>query len=661
MPDLNTKGEHIMSRLKKLNLNGTEYDIGDDSGASGHTIQNENGTDFTARTNLQFLNAVVRDDPTNDRTIVETIGGEAGLPVGDVINPTIRTSGTSIFINWQDPNDFIVSDVTLAEWIGTVVVIKEGSEPQSRTDGTLVMDNTTRRGSSASEVEIPNLNYGTRYYVRFFPYTAQGVYTRGSSVNTIPAIASLPIPTYSDTMTYDGTEQTAEFDNQDLTHTTVTGNTATNAGAYTATFTLNTGYKWANDTVDDISIEWTINKQKLNVPTITADLTYNGSEQHPTVSTYDDTKISVTGIDGTDADTYTATIALIDKYNYLWTDDTTTNVTVDWTIKQADGNATLSTNSVTLDPDHLTATVTISNETGTIGTPTTSDSSVATASLSDHTVTISSVNSKSGTVTISIPIGATKNYKSATVTISVDATFLAIVTWANGTDAQIAAMLEAHYNGSINIYDHWKVGDERVVNLSAMSATGVGESHAAQSVTLVLSNVGGKTLATPVSGKTTCAFQVDQKHSLNETGYMNSTNTNTGGWKSSARRTWCNSVYKNAIPSTLRGIFKEFINQSGTGGGSSSGTENTTDTFALRAEIEVFGSTTYSVSGEGSQVTYYQTSSNRIKNVNGSATAWWERSPRSGTNKRFCRVSSNGTADLDDAVSDRGLAPFGCI
>jgi len=238
---------------------------------------------------------------------------------------------------------------------------------------------------------------------------------------------------------------------------------------------------------------------------------------------------------------------------------------------------------------------------------------------------------------------------------------LEIVTWADGTDEQIAAMVQGHYDGKINLADYWSVGDERVVSLSAMEATGVGESHAAQSVTLVLSNVGGKNLATPINGVTECAFQVDQKHSLNETGYMNSTNTNTGGWKSSARRTWCNSIYKNAIPSTLRGIFKEFINQSGTGGGSTSGVENTTDTFALRAEIEVFGSTSYSVSGEGSQVTYYQTPSNRIKQVNGSNTPWWERSPRSGDNNYFCSVDATGNANGFYASTNRGLAPFGCI
>lgn len=241
---------------------------------------------------------------------------------------------------------------------------------------------------------------------------------------------------------------------------------------------------------------------------------------------------------------------------------------------------------------------------------------------------------------------------------------LEIVTWADGTDEQIVAMLEAHYNGDIDIHDYWAVGDERTVSLSAMSAySPLMDTHAEQDVTFVLSEVGGKTLA---DGVTECAFQWDQKNSLLETGYgyMNESATNKGGWKNSARRAWCNDVYYNAIPETLRPIFKQYINQSGLGGGSSSGVENTTDYVALRAEEEIFGSRTYSVAGEGSQVTYYQTSANRIKkpgDAAGTVFVWWERSPRSGKSDGFCGVAKDGSAGIATATSGRGLAPFGCI
>ena len=395
--------------------------------------------------------------------------------------------------------------------------------------------------------------------------------------------------------------------------------------------------------------------------------TYNGSTQSPTITGLDTTHCDVTGTsESVNAGDFTFTISLKDPTSMVWSDMTIADRTFTWSIAKADGAATLSKSTVELDSDTLSDVVTISGATGEM-TITSSDATVATVapasmSVPGGSVTISSVNNTSGNATITISVASSQNYNSTTITINVVASFLKIVTWANGTDEEIAAMLDAHYAGSIDITDYWTVGDERVVKLSAMEATGVGESHDAQSVRYVLTNVGGKTLATPINGKTTCAFQVDQKHSLMESGYMNSINDNTGGWKSSARRTWCNSVYKNAIPSTLIGIFKEFINQSGTGGGSTSGVEDTTDTFALRAEIEVLGSRTYSVANEGSQVTYYRTSSNRIKKADYNRDSpYWERSPRRSETNRFCSVTSTGGADGPFASTTSGLALFGCI
>jgi hypothetical protein len=141
---------------------------------------------------------------------------------------------------------------------------------------------------------------------------------------------------------------------------------------------------------------------------------------------------------------------------------------------------------------------------------------------------------------------------------------------------------------------------------------------------------------------------------------MNSSNTNTGGWTSSARRTWCNSVFKGALPVNLAPIFKQFENK--TSAGNKSTVINTdVDWFALPSEIEIFGSTTYSASGEGTQFTWYETAANRIKKVDGSAYDWWERSPYTSYTTTFCFVNNNGSADSLNASSALGLAPFGCI
>lgn len=240
-----------------------------------------------------------------------------------------------------------------------------------------------------------------------------------------------------------------------------------------------------------------------------------------------------------------------------------------------------------------------------------------------------------------------------------------IVTWADGTDAEIVAMVNAADNGEINLADYWSVGDERHVTLSAMEATGVGESHVEQTVTFVLMNAGGKTLvnATP-SGRTECSFIVGMKNGLAETGYMRSTNLNTNGWEGLPRRTWCNDVFRNAIPVSLRDIFKQHLNI--TANGNSTTTATSTDYFALPAEKEVFGSASYANSTAEASLTqfeYYKTSSNRIKKTgdSGSANDWWERSPRSDVSTGFCLVYDNGNAGSNGASVACLLSPFGVI
>ena len=233
-----------------------------------------------------------------------------------------------------------------------------------------------------------------------------------------------------------------------------------------------------------------------------------------------------------------------------------------------------------------------------------------------------------------------------------------VVSWADGTDEEIAAMVAAADAGKLTLSDHWHVGDERTVQLSAMSATGVGESHAEQTVQMVLTDPGHYTLA---SGQP-CHFVVVQKDCLKETGYMNASSTNNGGWNECARRTWCNETYRNAIPSALRPIFKRFTNYAANGTGSSAVASS--DYFALFSEKEVFGSTTYADSlaeSKNTQLDYYMTQSNRIKMVNGRAGWWWERSPYSSGSALFCVVRYDGSANYNLASIGNGLSPFGCI
>ena len=247
------------------------------------------------------------------------------------------------------------------------------------------------------------------------------------------------------------------------------------------------------------------------------------------------------------------------------------------------------------------------------------------------------------------------------ITINKTLSFLTIVTFSDGTDEEILAMVQAHYDDKIKLSDYWAIGDTRTVTLSAMSATYVGESHSSQDVQLTIIDFDHDDLVTPINGKTKAAISVQLKNCLNTKGYMNSSNTNSGGWEESARRKWCNDIFYNAIPSILRNGIKQVIKKNYKVYNSNNIT-TTSDYCFLLSETEIFGEKKYSIdSTEGTQYEYYKTSSNRIKQVSGSNYYWWERSPCGDSTASFCYVDNIGGAYWSYASSTFGLAPCLCI
>lgn len=250
---------------------------------------------------------------------------------------------------------------------------------------------------------------------------------------------------------------------------------------------------------------------------------------------------------------------------------------------------------------------------------------------------------------------------------------LKIVTFADGTDAEITKMIEAHYAGKINIGDYWAVGDKRTIHHNAMSATGVSESHKANDYAYVIIGIEHDDLVTPINGKTKAAITIQTERMLyldtttkynssydtsHECGYMNSLRTNDGGWQDCERRIWCNEVYKKCLPTYIQNMMKQVKKK--TSGGSSN------DYAFLPSEIEIFGSTTYSFAGEGKQYQYFKNATaNRYKKPrHGSdyvSGYYWERSPFSSGSNSFCRVNVDGSAGTGDASDTFGVVPCLCI
>lgn len=230
---------------------------------------------------------------------------------------------------------------------------------------------------------------------------------------------------------------------------------------------------------------------------------------------------------------------------------------------------------------------------------------------------------------------------------------LELVSWANGTPEQLAAMLDAHYAGRINIANYWSVGDTRAVALDAISANDCTPAMSAQTAQLVLMNVGGKTLVNAEHSVTTCAFVVGFKNCLIQNGRFNTSETSK--YNTSAIRTFLNNQLYAALPSNLRGIFKLHVNK--TYDYSSSSLSETEDMLILPAEVEVTGSTSYG-HGEGSQFTYYRTAANRIKD----SIAYWIRTPLSSS--RCMGIRPDGTLETgayNPETAYIGVSPFGVI
>ena len=147
-----------------------------------------------------------------------------------------------------------------------------------------------------------------------------------------------------------------------------------------------------------------------------------------------------------------------------------------------------------------------------------------------------------------------------------------------------------------------------------------------------------------------------QMHDCYGTTYqMNSSNTNSGGWRNCAMRSTHLPTILNLMPAEVKAAIKE-VQKKTSAGNQSSGIQTTNDKLFLLSEIEIFGSTTYSYAGEGTQYDYYKAGNSTVKNRSGGAGTWWERSPISGNSANFCRVFSNGTAAVTGAGISSGVA-----
>ena len=114
----------------------------------------------------------------------------------------------------------------------------------------------------------------------------------------------------------------------------------TAAGTYTVTVSWAETTNYTAGSVE--SAEFTVEKAKLTKPSANVDpFVYMGAEQTYTPDGFDADTMTISGNVQTNAGNYTVTVSVTDKYNYVWADDTDTNITFNFVIGKAEQSVTV--------------------------------------------------------------------------------------------------------------------------------------------------------------------------------------------------------------------------------------------------------------------------------------------------------------------------------
>lgn len=664
-------------------------------------------------------------------------GGGGGIPLAPVTGLATLAASGKAYLKWTDPVDTVVGDATLAAWAGTLLVRKAGSMPASRRDGTVVLDNKTRDAYKTQYFCDSGLSDGVTYYYKFFPYSTTNTYADDPANEA--TITPNPVPTgdisnlivaaqlngrvqlkWNDpaaTKVQDGVilstwastkvvYKTDSYPTSPEDGTLVLNSTTRNAHAssplevtgltnettyYFALFPIST--EGAVNTSTTGRITAIPNKVKLTaVPAQSGTLTYTGAELTPTFSNYNTAQLTIDGvIKQTNAGTYKATFT--PTADYCWSDGSTTAKEVSWTISKAAGSLSLNKSSVILNTDKLTDTVTVTRAGDGAISATSSDTSIATVSISGNVITVSHVNKKSGTATITVKVAAGTNHNAPeNKTFTVKAEFVPAMAALNSMSwADIRKVSDA---GIASTY--WKVGDAKQIKVNGTVGStaintdvwafilGFNHNSAKEGSNRIHFQIG----KVSASGNPICfvdstygSYNANQGSFTMNPASGSSSSTNSGGWNNShMRKTLLGSAntptsptaktFMAALPSDLRAVMKPCTKYSDNTGGTTntaSAITATTDYLWLLSEFEVQGARTYASQYEQNsqlQYDYYKAGNSKVfyrHSSTGSTAYWWLRSVYAGHTYSFCSVYTSGAASSTASGRSFGVAPAFCV
>lgn len=515
-----------------------------------------------------------------------------------------------VTLKWTDPDNTTQDGITTVAWGGSKVIYKKGSRPTSESDGTLVLNSTTKNAYKSTGLTISGLENGATYYFAVFPY---GTDAYGGAVNTNASnvISGVPnrltitnVPNQSGSLTYTGSAQTPSWSNYDSSKMTLSVTAQTNAGTYSASFTPKDDYMWPDGTTAAKSVNWTIGKAAGSLSLSKSSITLNSSTKSTTftVTRAGDGKITVES-----SDTTVATVSL-----------NGTTVTVS-SVNDKTGKATIT---------------------------------VKVAAGTNHTAP------SNKTCAVSCEF------------LPAVGTPLNNISWADIKRISDAGLASNYFA----VGDRKAVALSGTVGNLSLSGTyycyiiGINHNSAKEGANRIHFQF-GKTAA---SGGTDICF-VDSGYGSNKTSgswfNMNNSQSNSGGWNNSRMRTVICPAFKSAMPSDLQAVLKTTTKYSDNTGGSNTASyvTATSEEVFLLAEFEVFGARSYANSAEQNyqtQYAYYSAGNSKVKyrhSATGSTAFWWLRSVYADTSSAFCPVDTSGSADFNSANFSYGFAPAFCV
>ena len=231
-----------------------------------------------------------------------------------------------------------------------------------------------------------------------------------------------------------------------------------------------------------------------------------------------------------------------------------------------------------------------------------------------------------------------------------------IVSWQFGSDDDVAAMIDAAHNGTIDLSDHWAIGDMRTVDIGAFSSGGI--THNAEKIDLVITSFDDYNGCGAV-------MQVDFAEALTAGAKMSESSSNFGGYAAMEIFTGTLPALANAMPGWLKSRLLPFSVSVSKGTKSEEIASVTSNKLALRSEIEVFNKTDYSYTGEGNPIGWYLSAAKmRQKRAGrtGANAVWWLRSPAKNSTSNFATIKADGSVgNSASASTTQYIAPFMCL